>query len=215
MASRINVNTASIEELSTISGISLELAEAICARREKQPFVRIEELIEIAGIGPNNLKSFVAQGLTLESLPGTGTNGEGDGTMEKSSVLTNALKAFDHLADKDPESYKLVREAAFAAERKVKDLQAIKDASVVQSLRETASTQPDTPLESALTFAGASASCSGAHCGFGCGGGCAIVCIASGGAGVAIAAAGGTFGGSGTSIALNELSAPTAQLPDC
>lgn len=44
--------------------------------------------------------------------------------------------------------------------------------------------------------------CNGADCAFGCTAGCIIVCLATGGAGLAPAALGGTLGGSGTAIAM-------------
>lgn len=46
--------------------------------------------------------------------------------------------------------------------------------------------------------------CTGVLCSFGCAGGCAIICAASGGVATAVCALGGTFGGSGTAIALNS-----------
>ncbi len=44
--------------------------------------------------------------------------------------------------------------------------------------------------------------CSGVLCTFGCAGGCGVVCAATAGTGTAVCALGGTFGGSGTAIAL-------------
>lgn len=50
----------------------------------------------------------------------------------------------------------------------------------------------------------AGADCSGAVCAFACATGCAVVCLASGGVGTAIAALGGTIGGSGTAIGIQS-----------
>lgn len=47
----ININTATLEELNTISGIGESKAKAIISYREKQPFEKIEDIMNVSGIG--------------------------------------------------------------------------------------------------------------------------------------------------------------------
>ena len=61
----INANTASRNQLMALSGISVELADAIMLRR---PFTSIEGLISIPGIGPATLERLKGQGLIVESV---------------------------------------------------------------------------------------------------------------------------------------------------
>ena len=60
---KININTATAEELQTLSGIGEVRALAIIAYREKHgEFLYIEELMEIDGIGPTvfeNIEEFI------------------------------------------------------------------------------------------------------------------------------------------------------------
>ncbi|MGN1295652.1 MAG: helix-hairpin-helix domain-containing protein [Bacilli bacterium] len=49
---KVNINTATAEELSTISGISLNLGNAIVAYREENgPFQTLEDIQNVSGIG--------------------------------------------------------------------------------------------------------------------------------------------------------------------
>ncbi|HPZ24249.1 MAG TPA: ComEA family DNA-binding protein, partial [Bacilli bacterium] len=47
----ININTATIEELQTLTGIGESKAKAIIEYREKTPFVKIEDIKNVTGIG--------------------------------------------------------------------------------------------------------------------------------------------------------------------
>ncbi|BAI79857.1 DNA uptake protein [Deferribacter desulfuricans SSM1] len=53
---KININTATKEELMSLKGLGEKKAEAIIERREKKPFDSIEELLEIKGIGKRFLE---------------------------------------------------------------------------------------------------------------------------------------------------------------
>ena len=52
----VNINTASVEELTTLPHIGPKRAEQIVARRQEKPFVSVDELLEIKGIGPKTLE---------------------------------------------------------------------------------------------------------------------------------------------------------------
>lgn len=53
---RVNVNTATVEELETLPGIGPVLAQAIVAYRESRgPFASVDELVLVSGIGPGTL----------------------------------------------------------------------------------------------------------------------------------------------------------------
>ncbi|MDD4705698.1 MAG: helix-hairpin-helix domain-containing protein [Bacilli bacterium] len=49
----ININTANIEELTTLNGIGEVIANRIISYRINSPFIAIEEIMKVQGIGPN------------------------------------------------------------------------------------------------------------------------------------------------------------------
>jgi len=54
---KVNINLATSDELQTLSGIGPSKAEAIIAyREEKGPFTKIEDLLEVTGIGEKSLE---------------------------------------------------------------------------------------------------------------------------------------------------------------
>jgi competence protein ComEA len=55
--SPVNVNTATVDELTALPGIGEKRAQAILeARKQKGGFKSVEELTEVKGIGPANLE---------------------------------------------------------------------------------------------------------------------------------------------------------------
>lgn len=72
---RLDLNTATAEELEQLRGIGPSLAEAIVRyRSEYGPFSSVEELTEVSGIGPAKLDS-VRDQLTVESEFGNESGG--------------------------------------------------------------------------------------------------------------------------------------------
>ena len=49
---RIDLNRASVVELMRLPGVGLKKAQAIVARRSRQPFARPEEVTAVKGLGP-------------------------------------------------------------------------------------------------------------------------------------------------------------------
>jgi competence protein ComEA len=54
-AGRIDLNTATQEELESLPGIGPKLAEDILRYRTGKPFVRVDDLTEVSGIGEKRL----------------------------------------------------------------------------------------------------------------------------------------------------------------
>lgn len=55
---RLDINTATAEELTTLPGIGDVRAEAIVRYRDANgPFMRVEDLLEVEGIGPTTLEA--------------------------------------------------------------------------------------------------------------------------------------------------------------
>jgi competence ComEA-like helix-hairpin-helix protein len=66
---RVNINTATIEELQTLPGIGPAKARLILANR---PYQRVDDLAKLQGIGQKltaNLRSFIKVDGTTEQLP--------------------------------------------------------------------------------------------------------------------------------------------------
>jgi competence protein ComEA len=75
-SSRVNVNTASIDELQVLPGIGESRARAIVERRQSQgAFQSVEQLTEIRGIGP----AMVERLRPLVSVSGSGRSGSARG----------------------------------------------------------------------------------------------------------------------------------------
>jgi competence protein ComEA len=55
-AGKIDINTASVEELQSLPKIGPKTAEAIVKYRQKHPFKSIDELINVKGIGEKKLE---------------------------------------------------------------------------------------------------------------------------------------------------------------
>jgi hypothetical protein len=124
------------------------------------------------------------------------------------ALMAETLKALARATEADRKTAEMATTAAEKATQAVKDARAAQDADAQEAIRKMASLesgQAVTVMQKMQVWAGARSSCNGAECGFGCGAGCATVCIATEGLGTAIAAAGGTTGGSGASIALSRV----------
>lgn len=61
----VNINTATKEELMTLSGIGETKAEAIISYREKTPFQKIEDLKNVSGIGDSTFEE-IKSNITIE-----------------------------------------------------------------------------------------------------------------------------------------------------
>ena len=61
----VNINTATKEELMTLSGIGETKAEAIISYREKTPFQKIEDLKNVSGIGDSTFEE-IKSNITVE-----------------------------------------------------------------------------------------------------------------------------------------------------
>ncbi len=62
----VNVNTASFDELQTISGIGPATAQRIVEERRKGPFKSLDDLqARVKGIGESRVRKMAAAGLTV------------------------------------------------------------------------------------------------------------------------------------------------------
>ena len=61
---KININTATVEQLVTLKGVGEKTAQSIIAYRTSKPFASVDELTNVKGIGPKTLEKFRDQ-LTL------------------------------------------------------------------------------------------------------------------------------------------------------
>jgi competence ComEA-like helix-hairpin-helix protein len=52
----VNVNTSPADELTGVLGVSDDVAQAIVARRQRQPFANIGQLREVPGVDPGKLE---------------------------------------------------------------------------------------------------------------------------------------------------------------
>lgn len=52
---RIDLNEASVEELCGLPGVGPKRAEAIVEKRQRRPFTRVSQLLEVKGIGHKTL----------------------------------------------------------------------------------------------------------------------------------------------------------------
>ncbi len=60
--SKVNINTATIEELTTLTGIGESKAKLIIEYRTKKPFEKIEDIMNVSGIGESayeKIKNFI------------------------------------------------------------------------------------------------------------------------------------------------------------
>ncbi|MDE0088521.1 MAG: helix-hairpin-helix domain-containing protein [Candidatus Poribacteria bacterium] len=65
---KLNINSASIEEMLSVPGMTNDIAKQIVKRRVKQAFASIEELQELKGVGPSTVQKL---GVAMIALPTT------------------------------------------------------------------------------------------------------------------------------------------------
>jgi len=59
---KVNINTASLEQLQTINGVGVSTAEAIITYREESGlFKNVDDLLNVKGIGEKKLEKFSEQ----------------------------------------------------------------------------------------------------------------------------------------------------------
>jgi competence protein ComEA len=73
---RINVNTASAQELARLPGIGPAKAEAIVQHRAEHPFARPEDLVQVKGIG-EKLYDRIKDQVTVGETPSVSPKGRG------------------------------------------------------------------------------------------------------------------------------------------
>lgn len=58
---KININTASVEDLSLLSGIGTVLAQRIVQYRDENgPYLHVSDLLKVKGIGPEKLNKIIS-----------------------------------------------------------------------------------------------------------------------------------------------------------
>ncbi len=60
-AGKVNINTATVAELTQLSGVGEKTAEAIIAYRAEHKFKSVSELVNVKGIGDKTLAKFKDQ----------------------------------------------------------------------------------------------------------------------------------------------------------
>ncbi len=60
-AGKVNINTATVTELTQLSGVGEKTAEAIVAYRTEHKFKSVSELVNVKGIGEKTLAKFKDQ----------------------------------------------------------------------------------------------------------------------------------------------------------
>ena len=58
LGEKLDLNQASAEELCLVPGMQPVMATAIVTRRSRQPWVDLQELVEISGVGPRTLEKW-------------------------------------------------------------------------------------------------------------------------------------------------------------
>ena len=53
---KVNLNSASIDELIELDGLNTILAKSIVKKRAKRPFQSLDELLQFKGVGPKTLE---------------------------------------------------------------------------------------------------------------------------------------------------------------
>lgn len=72
---RVNINTASVNELTELPGVGPAKAAAIVEERERKPFTSVEDLARVSGIGDRMLEQLRDK----ISVGGAGTKSAADG----------------------------------------------------------------------------------------------------------------------------------------